>query len=167
MEKNPDRMMPTNDPDKYLAIFAPEVKRGKEKDAQKGQLILYNINSGRTEDLVELGYGPFNWVYTKDHKHFFITYRPALTSDYYELLHYNIAEKTTEKLADFAKNVNDLVLSYDETRLYALIPGDEKSKDKEPGKVQVLSFGPLAVVTTLQMDVNPQALFVLGPEKLP
>ena len=58
MEKNPDRLMPTNDPDKYLAIFAPEVKRGKEKDAQKGQLILYNIATGRTEDLVEIGYGP-------------------------------------------------------------------------------------------------------------
>jgi len=66
MEKNPDRLMPTNDPDKFLVIFAPEVKKGHEKDAQKGELTLFNVNSGKTEDLVELGYGPFNWTYSDD-----------------------------------------------------------------------------------------------------
>jgi hypothetical protein len=161
MEKNPDRLMPTDDPDKYLAIFAPEVKRGKEKDAQKGQLILFNIASGRTEDLIELGYSPFNWVYTQDRRHLFISYRPDLTSGYYEILHYNIPEKTTEKLPDYSKKLDDLVLSYDETRLYTLIPGDEK----EPGKVEVLSYGPLAVAATIPTDVNPWNLFVLSADK--
>lgn len=161
MEKNPDRLMPTGDPDKYLAIFAPEVKKGKEKDAQKGQLIVYNIATGRTEDLVDMGYSPFNWVYTDDHNHIFITYRPTLTSDYYELLHYNIAEKTTEKIADFTKKITDLALSYDESKLFALIPGEKKT----PGKIEVLSYEPLQVNQTIEMDVNPQGLFALSPDR--
>ena len=165
IEKNPNLMMPTNDPDEYLAIFAPKVKKGKEKNAQKGQLILFNVKSGKTEDLVDLGFGPFNWTYTDDHKHFFITYRPMLTSDYFELLHYNIEAKTSETMANFAKKINDLVVSADGSRLYVLIPGDEKDKDKTPSEVQVISFGPLAVEKTLPMDVNPQALFALSPEK--
>jgi hypothetical protein len=162
MEKNPDRMMPTDDPNKYLAIFAPEVKKGKEKDAQKGQLILFNIATGRTEDLVDLGYSPFNWVYTKDHRHLFISYRPELTSKYYEILHYDIAGKTTEKLPDYSIKLDDLILSYDEAKLYALIPGED---GKTPGRVDVLSYGPLAVETSIQTDVNPYNLFPLSADK--
>lgn len=162
MEKNPNRMMPTGDPNRYLAIFAPEIKRGKENDAQKGQLILFNIETGRTEDLVDLGYSPFNWVYTKDRRHLFISYRPDLTSGYYEILHYDVADKTTEKLPEYSKELDDLVLSHDETKLYALIPGED---EKNPGKVDVLNYGPLAVETSIQTDLNPYNLFVLSADK--
>ena len=165
MEKNPNVLMPTYDPDKYLAIFAPEVIKGKEKDAQKGELILFNINTGKAEDLVELGYGPFGWAYSDDRKQFFITYHSELSTEVLDLLHYNIEAKTSETMAGFAKKINDLVVSADGTRLYALLPGDDKDKDKAPGEVQVVSYSPLTVEKTLPMDVNPQALFILSSEK--
>ncbi len=163
IQKNPDRIMPTDDPDRYLGIYVPEVKKGKEKDAQQGQLIIYNIATGRTEDLVDLGYGPFYYTYTKDYRHFFISYRPTLSAGYYELLHYNIPEKTTERLADLAQNINYLVLSYDETAIYVLIPGEDK---KTPGKIQVISYSPFAVSATIPTEVNPRSLFILDSEKL-
>jgi hypothetical protein len=162
MEKNPDRLMPTCDPDKYLAVFAPEVKRGKEGESLKGQLILFNIATGRTEDLVDLGYGPFHWVYTANHRHFFIAYRPDLTAKYYEIIHYNIAEQTTEKLPNYTLKLDDLVLSYDETKLYALIPGEDQ---KNPGKVDVLSYDPLVVQASIPAEVNPYSLFPLSADQ--
>ncbi len=102
MNKNPDYLMPTNKPDKFLAIYTPEITEGKSglfsrkklDSAQPGQLILFNVATGRTEDLIELGYGPFNYDCTEDRKHFAITYRTSLEdSSTFETLYYNIAEQ--------------------------------------------------------------------------
>lgn len=163
MEKTPDFMMATDNPDVYLAIFTPENEK-KSKMPQKGQLIIFDIAKGRTEDPVELGYAPFRWVYSNDRRNFFISYKPTPDAASLELLHYNITERTTEKLGDLANEINQLILSKDETKLYALVPGIKKKK--EPGKILVLNSSPLTLLNTIPVNVNPDALFVIGSERL-
>ncbi len=168
MEKNPDYLMATDNPDIYLAIFTPvnekQAKKKKNESPQKGMLITFNVTTGQTEDLVELGYAPFRWVYTKDRHQFFISYKPTPDSETLELVHYNISEKTTEKLGDLAKEINQLILSKDETQLYALVPYD-KIKE-EPGKILALKSSPLALTSFIPIINNPFALFVIGSNRL-
>jgi hypothetical protein len=168
MVKNPDYIMATNNPDIYLAIFAPEnvdkKKNNKQAEPQKGRLIIFNVATGRTEDIVELGYAPFRYIYTKDRSHFYISYKPAPDSETLTLLHYDISEKTSEKLEDFAKEVSHFVLSRDETVLYAIIPSNKKIKD--PGKIQAINTLPLSIASTIPTENNPYALFCLDSDKL-
>ena len=167
MEKTPDYIMATDNPDVYLAIFTPENEnKPKKKNTipQKGQLILFDIAKGKIEDLVELGYAPFRWIYSKDRRNFFISYKPTPDATNLELLHYNLTEKTTEKLGDLANEINQLILSKDGTKLYALVPGIKKKE--EPGKILALNFSPLTLSSTIPTNVNPDALFVLGSERL-
>ncbi len=200
MAKVPDLMMRTDDPQKYLAIYGPETSKesqeskdllsglvrligGKkeEKEDRAGQLILFNISNGRTEDLVDLGYAPFNWVYTEDHKHLFITYRTTTKKDAsYELLHYNISEMTAEKLPLSAevKNVNSITLSLDDQNLYLLLDNQRRVIDiSETGllgkKQEVLgtpqmitvSYSPLQVKANLPVESAPLSLRMLDDEK--
>lgn len=170
-EKNPHLIMKTNDPNKFLAIYAPEdnskQKDKKVKESNAGQLIIFNIATGRTEDLVELGFWPFRWTYTKDHQHFFITYKPTPDSKSMEMLHYNVAEQKSEKLSDFASDISDLSLSYDETKLYAVSDRNVKiKKAKTFSDVLTITYSPLAVQNTLSTDKKILGLYVLDQERL-
>ncbi len=168
MEKNPDYMMATDNPDIYLAIFAPEnVQKTKKQDQpepQKGQLIIFDVTTGRTDDLVELGYAPFQWVYTKDRSQFYISYKPTPDSENLELLRYNITDKTYEKLDNFAKEVSQLILSNDESSLYALVPSNKQRK--ETGQILILNTSPLSITHALPTNNNPHSLFLIGSDKL-
>jgi hypothetical protein len=170
MAKNPDLMLQTGDPNKCLAVFLPKegttedkkVKGKEEKAGQPAQLILYNMGTGRTEDLLELGYAPFKWAYTTDHQHFFISYKPTPSSETLELLHYDILHMNEERLTGFAHQLIDLVFAEKEDKLYALAGGDPKN----PPQFLTLSYSPLKAETTMPVGQNPQSIFVLGPDRV-
>lgn len=168
MVKNPDYIMTTNNPDIYLAIFAPEnvekKKNNKQAEPQQGRLIIFNVATGRTEDVVELGYAPFRYIYTKDRSHFYISYKPAPDSETLALLHYDISERASEKLEDFAVNVNRFIFSEDEASLYALVPSDKKKK--QSGKILVLNPLTLTVANTIPTNNSPYYIYFLGQDKL-
>lgn len=170
LEKNPDRLLPSNDPDKYLAIFTPETGNKKKED-QAGKLVVINIATGRTEDFVELGFAPFKWVYTEDRKHFFITYKNSSrkSADQFELLHYDLTLQKSEKMALTAKMVSRLSLSFDETKLYLVSESGDKEEPilniDESGKAFVLSYSPLKIEKKLKAQ-NPKFIFGVGPERL-
>jgi len=45
MEEKPDQIISTDDPNKYLAIYAPQApKKAKYKTTQKGKSVLYSRN---------------------------------------------------------------------------------------------------------------------------
>lgn len=168
MIKNPDYIMTTNNPDSYLAIFAPEniekKKNKKQAEPQKGRLIIFNVATGRTEDVVELGYAPFRYIYTKDRSHFYISYKPTPDSETLTLLHYDISEKTSEKLENFAVNVSRFIFSDDEASLYALVPSTKKKK--QSGKILVLNPLTLTVINTIPTNNSPYYIYFLGQDKL-
>ncbi len=170
-EKNPDRIMQTGDPNKFLAIYAPEdnseIKGKKAKESIPGQLIIFNIETGRTEDLVELGFAPFQWTYSKDFQHFYISYKATPGSNSMELLHYYVSEQKTEKLSDFASNIFDLALSNDESKLYVLTDRTVKiSKVKKFSDLLTLSCSPLAVINTLSLDKEILNMHILSNDRL-
>ncbi|NLW46608.1 MAG: hypothetical protein GXY86_04655 [Firmicutes bacterium] len=168
MIKNPDYIMTTNNPDIYLAIFAPEnvekKKNKKQAEPQKGQLIIFNVATERTEDVVELGYAPFRYIYTKDRSHFYISYKPAPDSETLALLHYDISAKTSRKLEDFAVNVSKFIFSDDETSLYALVPFNKKKK--QSGKIVILNPLTLTVANTIPTNNSPHHIYFLSQDKL-
>jgi hypothetical protein len=151
MEKVPDLLMKTADPDKYLAIYGPE--KAKDDEEQKnffanlfstdkasdkkqgiaGRLILFNVKTGRTEDLVDVGFAPFNWEYTEDRQRFFITYQVSEEEDSgFELLQYNIPEMTcsTIELPSLTKRVEQIVVSQELNRLYLLLDNEDRTGTK-------------------------------------
>jgi hypothetical protein len=163
--EKPDQILPTNDPNKYMAIYTPQApKKGEEKNALKGELILFNSSTLKKEDSIELGYAPFTWVYTKDNKHLYISSRPSLESTSLELLHYDISQEKIEKLPNFTNHLDSICLSYDETKLFALIKGDNKAKT--PGEILVLETSPLAISNKIVTTLNPQGLFFLNSQKI-
>ncbi len=169
-EKNPHLIMKTADPNKYLAIYAPEdnsKSQGEKTESNAGQLIIFNIATGRTEDLVDLGFWPFRWTYTKDHQHFFITYKPTPDAKSMEMLHYDVEKGTSEKLSDFAVEISNLALSTDERKLYAVTERPVKSKKaKTFSDILTITYSPLTIQNTLSTDKKIQALYVLSPERI-
>ncbi len=165
MEKNPNFIMKTIDPQKYLTVFVPEsekVKGNREKKYTAGQLTVFNVASGRTEDVVEIGFSPLRWAYTEDRKHFFISYKVEPNKDIYEILHYDIPNMKTEKIN--SEPVNGFGFSYDEQTVYALITG--KPADKIPGKIVAYNFSPLKEQHQIDTVNNPQKLYAVGPAQL-
>jgi hypothetical protein len=170
-EKNPDLIMATNDPNKYLAIYAPEDNsKSKDKKAQEsnaGQLIIFNIATGRTEDLVDLGFWPFRWDYTKDYKHFFITYKPSPDSETMELLHYNVGEQKSEKIFIPAPEVSNLSLNYDESSLYVVANQVVNSKkDERTSDLLTVTYSPLTIKNTLSSNQKILGLYVLSQDRI-
>jgi hypothetical protein len=166
LEKNPDMMMQTSIPNKYLAIHSPGYEQDKQgrivRYFQPGQLIVIDLNTGRTEDLVELGYLPFIRAYTQDHRHFFIVYW-SKPDGMPELLHYNIAEMKSEKLTAFAKQVKLIEVSQDQKQLY-LVTGPEQSNPNH--QLLTVNYSPLAVKNTLTIENNPVSLYGLGNDRI-
>jgi hypothetical protein len=112
-------------------------------------------------DLVELGYPPYHWTLSKNHRHFFISYRPS-PSEPLELLHYDLVEAKTTRLATFADEVITLKVSQDGGRLLAII--------RKPGETsfQLLSLNISDMKTGIALPVgsNPENLYLLGNNRL-
>ena len=163
LEKNPELMMNTGD-DHYLALFAPLVTTDKQGRItayhRPGQLILFNAGSGRTQDLLDIGYAPYKWAFTADHLQFFITYRPK-PNEPYELLHYDVMTGKAERLPKFTNQIRGLELSEDGSRIWALVG----SGSQEPPRMLNLSYNPLAIKSQLPLGLNPESLYVLSSER--
>lgn len=170
-EKNPNLIMKTSDPNKYLAIYAPEdnskLTDKKDKESNPGQLIIFNIATGRTEDLVELGFWPYRWNYTKDHKHFFITYKPTPDSKSMEMLHYSVEEKKSEKISIPASEVSNLSFNYDESKLYAVANRAVNSKkDEMISDLLIITYSPLTIASTMHFDQKILGLYILSQDRI-
>lgn len=190
LNKNPDYLMPTDKPDKFLAIYVPETaeeKKGlfgrkKTDTAQSGQLILFNVITGRTEDLVELGYGPFTYHYTEDHKHLVIIYRTGPADDSaFELLYYNIPEQKNQKmiLPKLTKVVNQILISPESKLIYLLLDNTKRELTKKESGIFAkkqeiigtpelvkLSFSPLAVINELPLESCPLDIYEINPNRI-
>ena len=192
MEKIPDLLMKTADPDKYLAIYGPERSAGADKDLnifdalfksasddQKssiaGQLILFNVKTGRTEDLVDVGFAPFNWEYTEDRRDFFITYRVSDTKDSgFELLHYNILEMTCDSLelpADTV-NINQIAINQELHQLYLLLDNKDRTNTRkakaevsETPQILTINIEDLQVAASIPLESAPLNMRLLGKDK--
>ncbi len=169
LNKNPNLIMKTFDPNKYLAIFTPGERKNDGQKTTKnnteeivaGQLVVINIATGRTEDLVELGYYPFRWTYSSDYKHFFVSYRPSLSSNTVELLHYDITNFKTEKIDGFAQNMVDLKISVDNSKIYAWIT------DKNEGShILGLKYAPFEIINKFAPSEDPAEFFTLGSNRV-
>jgi hypothetical protein len=191
MDKNPDYLMPTHNPDKFLAIYLPEITEGKrgifgnkkEEDIVKaGELILFNVATGRTEDLIQLGFSPFNYEYTEDHRHFVITYRTGRADDStFEILYYNIPEQKSQKLTlpKWTKVVNQIVISPQSEQILLLLDNKKRKltiKESKSGygsfgkisgspELVTLSFQPLAVKNELALESCPLWMYSITPER--
>lgn len=194
MDKRPEYMMPTSDPKKFLAIFLPEndlwtskgfsfFKRKEKTENIPGQLILFNINTGRTEDLVDLGYAPFTYEYTEDHKHFFITYHTVSLRDDanapMEMLHYNLTTQKSEKitLPSQIKTVQQIAINPEANKVYVL--GDNmllhqsaiwigfKVKPTVSGtpELTTLNYSPLKVSSSMPLDYTPLSFYLLSKDR--
>lgn len=190
MDKVPDLLMKTADPDKYLAIYGPEKEKddeeetsflaklfsadkAKEKKGIAGRLILFNVKTGRTEDLVDVGFAPFNWEYTEDRQYFFITYRVSEEEDSgYELLQYNIPEMTctTMELPALTKRVQQIVVNQELGRLYLLLDNEDRISMKSRkiiGQPQLLTVNikDFKVEESTALDSAPLNLRILDNNK--
>lgn len=160
IDKNPQFLMQTGTPDKYLVIFYPIEDKENPQNNIPGKLLIYNNATGKSEDLIELGYSPLKWAYTKDCNQFFITYK-SLSSQNYDLLHYNIAEAKAEKLPDFAGSVFDIDLSMDESKILASITDQKYSP-----QFLNLSYSPLKVESTLALGRFPGQIYKFTNERI-
>lgn len=161
IEKNPDLLMETSIPNKFIAIYTPEEKVKKKGENIPGQLTVFNVETNRTEDIIELGYYPFRWDYTKDHQHFFISYRVAPDEDVFEVLHYNVADQTVEKLKFASENIYDLALSHNQDQLFVITSGK-----KIVPQLFVLSYNPLKIQQSILAGKNPDRLYILGENRI-
>lgn len=163
--KNPDMMMRTHNPNIYLAVFAPRYEQDKKgkiiRYLQPGQLIIIDLRTGRTEDLVELGYLPLIHTYTPDRSHFYITYRPKPDGPP-ELLHYDIAAMKSEKFSGIKQPIKILEVANDRKQVYLVTAADKNT----PAQLQIFTDSPLAVKNTLPLEHNPVSLYVLGNDRV-
>ena len=160
VEKKPDLMMLSTNSQEFLAVYLP---RQKNKTFESpGQLIVFNTETGRTDDLVVLGYPPYSWTTTQNHNELFITYRNNKSGEDFELLHYNQITKTRNRIGIKAVHITDLTLSPDEKRLYLLTKGDMFN----PSALSVIHQEPFMVSEQLITGANPQKVFNLSNERI-
>lgn len=157
MDKKPDYIMPTADPDRYLAIFTPD-----RKEENIGRLVIFNIKSGRTEDLVDLGYYPYRWHHSTDNRQFYISYCVEKNGKDFELLRYDTKELTTLKLPSKIKEPAAMKLSQNGQFLYVI----ENSADQTISQLLTITPDTLDVQTTLPLGKYPDRLFVLSQERI-
>jgi hypothetical protein len=159
--KNPDMMMRTSNPNIYLAVFAPRYEQDKKgriiRYYQPSQLIIVDLKTGRTEDLVELGYLPMLHTYTPDRSHFFITYR-AKPDGPTELLHYDITAMKSEKYTQLKQSVKILDISNDQKQLCLVTAAENNT----PAQFMTFTDSPLTVKSTLPLESNPANFYLLG-----
>lgn len=160
IEKNPHFLMQTGIPNKFLVVFYPVEDKENSQNNIPGKLLIYNNKTGKSEDLIELGYPPLKWVYTKDCNQFFITYK-SLTSKDRDLLHYNITKMEAEKLPDFAGQVFDLELSMNESKVLA-----STTNQKYSPQFLTLTYSPLKVESFLALGRLPGQIYKFTNERI-
>ncbi len=164
LEKNPDMLMRTKHPDRFLAVYAPRFQQDKQgriiKYYQPGNLTIINLSTGRTEDLVELGYLPFMHAYTKDHRDFFMIYQ-GQPNGMPELLYYNTSALKSKKLTSFAKQIRLLEVSEDQKNLYIVT-----SPERDKYQLLTVNIASLEIKNSLTLDNHPDNLFVLGNDRI-
>jgi hypothetical protein len=191
MEKVPDLLMKTGDPDKYLAIYGPDPAEDsaeknnffanlfKTRDVEEkksgiaGRLILFNVKTGRTEDLVDLGFAPFNWAYTEDRQYFFITYRVSEEEDSdFELLQYNIPEMTfdTMRLPALTERVCQIAINQELDRVYLLLDNEDRISSRRrkiisQPQLLTVNIRNFEVEESTSLDSAPLSLRILGNNK--
>jgi hypothetical protein len=161
MEKCPDFIVKTEDPDKFLAVFTPQKAKSSKEESLSGRLILFNTATSRTEDLVDIGYYPFRWTHTKNFKHFFISYAKKPGDTYSQLLHYDMTTKKSEILEEISGTVKDLELATDETRLYV-----SAAADKDQSQLLTISYAPLKIENTLPTEKSPGSIYFVAPDTM-
>lgn len=157
MDKKPDYIMPTADPERYLAIFTPD-----RKQENIGRLVIFNIISGRTEDLVDLGYYPYRWHHSADNRQFYISYCVEKNGEYFELLKYDTKELTTLKMVSKVKEPVAMKLSENCQSLYVV----ENSSDQTISRLLTITPDTLDIQRTLPLGKYPDKLFVLSEERI-
>lgn len=162
LTKNPDSMMAIGIPDCYLAIFnSIQIGKGREQAFyQPGKIVVFNAKVGRSEDLVEIGFAPYQWVYTKDRLHFFIAYYLSPKKEGVEILHYDIKEKRIERISDITGAINDLQLNYEEDALLAIV--DSKDSLRKLVRVQI---APFQLKSEFEIGAGAERIYVLGPNR--
>lgn len=157
MDKKPDYIMPTSDPDRYLAVFTPD-----QKQENAGRLVIFNIKSGRTEDLVELGFYPYRWQHSSDYNYLYISYCTAKNGDTFELLKYDLKELKPLKLGQLIKKPVVMTLTDNNQMLYLI----ENSEDQTTSRLLTITADTLEIKSTLSVGKYPDRLFVLGNERI-
>lgn len=162
LTKNPDLMMSTGVPDKFLTVFnSHQVWNDKGQTGfQQGKIILFNAKTGRTEDLLEIGFTPYHWVSTKDRLHFFIAYYSSPKKESLEILHYSVSEKKATKVQGITGEIVDLKLTYDENKLLAMI-----NPVKTPQELVTFQITPLQIKSKLEIGLKSEHLYILGPDR--
>ncbi|HEX2953061.1 MAG TPA: hypothetical protein VHR47_03645 [Bacillota bacterium] len=176
IEKVPDLIIQTSDPNKFLAVYMPkgktkfdglnapigELREEYQIYKETGCILLINIATGRTEDVVDIGYGPFRTCFSKDKKHFFISYRPNVNSKVFELLHYNAVEKKKEVLNKPLNRVIGLDVSMDTSSIYALVKRD----GNDSSEMLTISMNPLSIKSALPAGFNPFKAYVMSANRV-
>lgn len=162
LTKNPDLIMATGISQQYLAVFDSS-QTGRENGKgffQPGKIVVYDADTGRTEDLLEIGFAPYQWIYTKDRLQFFIAYYQSPKRDAVEILQYNIKEKKGTRLTGVGRDITDLRLTYDEKALLAII--DSGKTVQELVKFQI---APFQIKSKLKLGDKTERLYILGPDR--
>ena len=161
LTKNPDLMMATGAADKFLAIYSSRrVKDSKgQTSLQPGRLMVFNAKSGRTEDLIEIGFTPYRWAYTKDRSRFFIAYYSSPQKEQVEILQYDVNEGKPAKVNGIGREIADLKLSFDDKQLLAIVNSAELQQ------LMAFEIAPFQIKSKLTIEPNAQRLFILGPDR--
>lgn len=162
LTKNPDLMMAIGIPHRYLAIFN-SIQIGKEKERtfyQPGKIVIFDAKVGRSEDLVEIGFAPYQWVYTKDRLHFFIAYYLSPKKEAVEILHYDFNEKKVERISGINGNLIDLQITYDEDALLAIV--DSKDSVRKLDRIQI---SPFQFKSGFEIGAGAERIYILGPDR--
>ncbi len=162
LTKNPDFMMATGNSEKFLAVYnSCQTRDAKGQTSfQAGKIIIFNSKSGRTEDLLEIGFTPYRWAYTKDRLHFFFAYYSSPNKESMEIIHYNLSEKKTAKVAGIDREVVDLKLSFNEQALLAIV-----NPAKLPQELVTLQIAPFQIKSKLTIGSDAEHLYILGPDR--
>lgn len=162
MTKNPDLIMETGIPDKFLSVFnSRQFGNGQGKTSfQPGQITIYNAKTGRTEELLEIGFTPYQWVYTKERSHFFIAYYSSPQKESVEILHYNFKENKAVKVQGITHEIADLKMTYDEKELLAIVV-----PVKSPPELITFQITPFQIKSKLEIAPQSKHLYILGPDR--
>ncbi|MGE5607547.1 MAG: hypothetical protein ACM3YE_17880 [Bacteroidota bacterium] len=162
LTKNPDLMMATGVTDKFLAVHSSyRIMESKgQVSFQPGRLMIFNAKSGRTEDLVEIGFAPYHWTYTKDRSCFFIAYYSSPKRDQVEILQYDINKAKLGKVSGIGREIVDLKLSLNDNTLLALVNLADFRQE-----IVTFELAPFQIKSKLTVEPNAQHLFILGPDR--
>lgn len=178
LEKVPDLVMPTDDPNKFLAVYMPredansdgrvhlamigqETEKLLDSYKENGRFMLVDIAKGRVDDIVDIGRGPFETALSKDKKHFAISYRPDANSNSFQILHYYIPDKKVDKMNARFDWVNNLDFSSDSQSVFLLAKGNGEEKFQ----MSTLSLNPLGATNKLDAGFNPYKVYSLNSNR--